>query len=97
LIGGAWLWFDGKKLASIPKRGFSIFILIGISTVLAHLSLFSALDQGNVVIVSPIIVAQPLFVIPLAALFLRGMERITPMMVAGGVLIVLGGAFIGIG
>lgn len=90
-------WFDRGSLASASKKGLFYFVLLGVANFLALTGLFFALEKGNVVVVTPIISAQPLFVLLLSAVFLRNVEQITWMMIAGAVLIVLGGAFIGIG
>ena len=59
-------------------------------------SLFSALELGNVVVITPLVSAQPLFVMLFSRFLPEGMERITPHMIAGGILIVLGGALVGL-
>ncbi len=90
-------WFDRGSITSASKKGLFFFVLLGVANFLALTGLFFALEKGDVVVVTPIISAQPLFVLLLSAMFLRGKEQITPMMIAGAVLIVLGGALIGIG
>lgn len=66
------------------------FALSGVLTSFAMLSHFHALDTGDVSVVSPIVAAQPLVVFVLSALFLKGLERLTPATVAGGIAIVAG-------
>ncbi len=66
------------------------FALSGVLTSFAMLSQFHALNQGDVSDVSPIVGAQPLVVFSLSALFLRGLERVTPATIAGGIAIVAG-------
>ncbi|MDP7168365.1 MAG: DMT family transporter [Nitrospinota bacterium] len=93
----AWGGFDKKSLASVPRRGLFFFVLVGFFGFLALTSLFLALERGNVVVVTPIVSSQPLFVMLLSRLFLEEMERITPLMILGGVFIALGGGLIGVG
>jgi drug/metabolite transporter (DMT)-like permease len=50
-----------------------------------------------VVVVSPIASVNPLMAIALAHLFLKRMERITPRIIAGAVLVVAGVTAIAIG
>lgn len=68
--------------------GAAIFALVG------QLFTFVALHRGEVSVVSPIINTTPLFVIALTAVFLRGEEKITKLVVIGVVLLVAGIAVI---
>ena len=95
VMGVVWGRFEKKSISSVSGRGLVLFVLLGISTVCAHISLFHALDVGRVVVVAPIVASQPLFVMILSVFLLRGMEKITQFMVMGGALIVLGGVLIG--
>ncbi|MDB4443848.1 DMT family transporter [bacterium] len=70
------------------KRAWVFFGLSGIMSVLGQLSIFHALSLGTVLIVSPLSTISPLFVIMMAALFMRKMERVTFKIVMGAVLIV---------
>jgi len=62
----------------------------GIISVLAQLLLYYALDFGEVVIVSPLTSLNSFFVLILAALFLRKLERVTWKIAAGTVFIFAG-------
>ncbi len=97
LMSAAWVWLGDKKMASLPRRGLTLFFFVGISSIFAQLFVFLALDKGSVVVVTPIVSAQPLFVMLLSFFFLRGVEKITPAMVLGGAFITLGGALISFG
>jgi uncharacterized membrane protein len=70
------------------KRAWVFFGLSGIMSILGQLSMFYALSIGTVLIVSPLSTISPLFVIVMAALFMRKMERVTLKIVMGAVLIV---------
>lgn len=70
------------------RNAWFFFGLSGIMSILGQLSIFHALNQGMVVVVSPLSTISPLFVIILAALFLRKMEKITFKIVLGALLIV---------
>ena len=50
-----------------------------------------ALEQGSVVIVSPLVSTVPLFTVALSAMFLRSFERVTLKIVLGAASICLGG------
>ena len=58
-------------------RGWVIFGLAGISASIGQICVLVALNMGNVVIVAPLATISPLFVLLMAALFLRDIERIT--------------------
>ena len=89
------LLFSGKKRSiklnrrSLPfYGGAAVFALIG------QLCTFIALNGGQISVVAPLINTTPLFAIVLTALFLRGEEKITPMVLIGVVLLVAGIGFI---
>lgn len=73
-----------------PGPGWQWFLLTGVLAGLGVLSVFRALGTGDVSVVGPIIMAQPLVVVVLSAFFLRDLERLTWKIVAGAVLTVLG-------
>ena len=73
-----------------PGPGWHWFLLTGALAGLGVLSVFGALESGDVSMVGPIIMAQPLVVVLLSALFLRDIERLTWKIVMGAVLTVLG-------
>ena len=78
------------------KRAWVFFGLSGIMSILGQLSMFYALSLGTVLIVSPLSTISPLFVILMAALFMRKMEKVTPKIVMGAVLIVTATALLSI-
>jgi len=69
------------------RRGWMIFGLAGICSVIGQISLFYALSGGVVVIVSPLSSTSQFFVLILAAVFLRKSETITWRIVLGAILI----------
>ncbi len=89
------LLFSGKTRSikldsqSLPfYGGAAVFALIG------QLCTFIALNGGQISVVAPLINTTPLFAIAFTALFLRGEENITPMVLIGVVLLVAGIGFI---
>ncbi len=70
--------------------GWKWFLLSGFLAGLGVLSVFNALDTGDVSVVGPIIMAQPLIVVMLSAVFLRDIERLTWRITTGAALTVLG-------
>ena len=96
LMAGAWRYSGRKWPGAGERRGLIYFILVGLAGVFGLVSLFSALELGDVVVITPLVSAQPLFVMLFSWFLPEGMERITPRMIAGGALIVLGGALVGL-
>jgi uncharacterized membrane protein len=59
-------------------------------------SLFEAFYRGRVAIVSPLVATESLWGVGLSVLLLRGSEFVGRRLVAGALLIVAGGAVIGV-
>ncbi|MBU2497264.1 MAG: DMT family transporter [Proteobacteria bacterium] len=76
---------DGAAWKS--TRGWMIFGLAGILSVMGQICLFYALSLGEVVIVSPLSATSQFFVLIMAAVFLRKSEIITWKIVLGSILI----------
>ena len=72
------------------QKAWIAFGLSGIFSVLGQMALFQALEVGSVIIVSPLSAVSPLFVIVMAAIFLKKLERVTWQITVGAVLIVTG-------
>ena len=75
------------------RKAWIVFGSSGIFSVLGQLAMFHALNAGSVVIVSPLSAISPLFIIVIAGIFLRKVERVTWRITLGAVLIV-GGTFL---
>jgi len=78
------------------RRGALFFGLAGIFSATGVAGMFLAVDQAEVVIVSPISSTHPLFTLLLAAVLLRDLERITWRIAAGGTLVFAGVVLISI-
>jgi len=74
----------------LTKGSLPYFAAAGVSNSVAWISMFIATQRGSVSVVSAIIGANPLFGLILSALFLRSVERITPRIIAGCLVIVAG-------
>lgn len=90
MLAPALVYFyrPNQKLVLKNKNAWFIFSVAGVMQVAAQWCLFAALDLGTVVVVSPLTSLSTFFVLILAALFLRQVERVTWQMVLGAVLIV---------
>ena len=82
----------------LPGRYLAICCLSGVILGLAVASLFQALSRAPVTVVSPINASSPIITLLLAHIFLRRLEHISPLLVAGtflsvgGVVLVVVGA-----
>lgn len=83
-----------RDVLSAPRRTYGLFAISGTLTAVALLSLFEALDRGQVAVVDPLAGTAPLFTTLFAAFFLKDLERVTRGVVAGAALIVVGAAVI---
>ncbi len=72
------------------EPGWQWFIPTGLLAGLGVLSVFRALESGDVSVVGPIIMSQPLMVVFFSALFLRDLEKLTWKVVTGAAMTVLG-------
>jgi drug/metabolite transporter (DMT)-like permease len=78
----------GKR--TVLDAGAPYFAAAGVLQAGALLAVYAALSMGLVAVVVPLYTSSPLFVLPLSALFLRGVERVTPRIVVGALAVVLG-------
>ncbi len=81
---------SAKRLFQVKKQSFIYFIMGGISTCIGWLALFSALNIGKVVIVTPIATSYSLVTLLLSYLLLRKVERLSLKIVVATILIVGG-------
>jgi len=73
-----------------PKRGFLLMTLAGICGAVGAMGNFFALSHAEVTIVSPITATSPLIILLVAHLFLQRLERVTPRIWLGAILVVVG-------
>jgi uncharacterized membrane protein len=71
-------------------RGALLFAGAGIFSAAGVMLMFQALSRGEVVVISPVLATNPLFTLIMAALMLRGVERITANVMVGALLVVAG-------
>jgi drug/metabolite transporter (DMT)-like permease len=93
----AWLVVVRRRtIAERLRRGGGAFVLAGLCLALAYAALLSGLDTGRVTVVAPLNATQSLWGVVFAALLLRRTEAIGRRVVLAAVLVVAGGALIGI-
>ncbi len=79
----------GLGWAKVDKA-FTWFLIGGLAQTVALLALTFGLNGGAVSLVYSLTASAPLFTLLFTAIFLRGVERITPQLVLGCVLVVAG-------
>ena len=77
-----------------PRRDFLAFGAAGVISSLGLASLYTALDLGQVAVVTPVLNASPLFVLLFTGLFVREGELFTPRVLVGTVGVVSGVALL---
>lgn len=90
-MGAMYLMFVKKQpLPQSAKLGVSYFALSGFMNFLSYALTYTALSLERVSIISPLVNASSLFVLPLTLLFLKGVERLTPRKIGATALVILG-------
>jgi drug/metabolite transporter (DMT)-like permease len=88
-----WLAVTRHCISLKPLR---LFAPAGLLFGLSYVCLFEAYYRGRVTVVSPLVATESLWGVLFSALFLRRREVVGPRLVAGAMLIVLGGILIGV-
>jgi uncharacterized membrane protein len=83
-----------RQYLSFKRNDLFMFGAAGISLAAAWLFLFYALSFGDVITVAPLASLHPLVVVGLSYFFLKEIERITPKIVLGVLIVVVGVALI---
>ena len=78
----------------LETRGLGYLVASGLAEGTAYLTMWRALAQGEVSVVSPLVNSHPIFAVTLAALFLRDVETVTWRIALAAVLVVAGVALI---
>ena len=91
----AFLFPSGERFG-LRRSAWPWLICGGASMATAIYSLFAAIHHGMVSIVTTLYQISPLIVLVLAILFLRKLERVTPRVVAGGLMTVGGGMLVSV-
>ena len=92
VVALAWsmLWDRSYIRETKVDRSFLWFFIGGILQAVALLALTFGLSAGDVSLVYPLSASAPLFTLVFSAVFLRGVERITPRLVLGALAVMLG-------
>jgi drug/metabolite transporter (DMT)-like permease len=79
------------------RRGLVFLVLSGAAAACGILCMFFALNMAPVVVVTPLQSTNPMFALLFSYLFLGRLEKITPKLVAGSILVVTGVILITLG
>ena len=90
-MSAMYLIFGEKKpLPPSATVGLSYFAISGFMNFLSYVLGYTALSLEQVSIVSPLVNASSLFILPLSMLFLKDVEKLTPRKIGATVLVILG-------
>ena len=92
-----FLTYRRKIVLPVNNEGTKYLVISGFVTSFALMTLFFALSFGSVVLVTPLSGTAPLFVLIFSHVFLKQVEKVTPFLVIGAIVIVLGSALVAIG
>ncbi len=93
-MSAIYIAFEKKPpLGASAPRGFALFAAAGFMNFLSYVFAYTALSMERVSLMSPLINGSSLFILPLSALFLKDVERLTPRKI-GAVLLVIVGVFL---
>ncbi|MFB6250782.1 MAG: DMT family transporter [Halobellus sp.] len=81
-----------REALTTPDRSDVYFVCSGLANAVAVFAMFTALANGPVVIVAPLVSTSPLFTTALAFVFLTDVETVTARTVVSAVLTVVGAA-----
>lgn len=86
-----YLLFEDKKPLKKPaSKGFQFFAAAGFMNFLSYAFAYTALSMERVSLISPLINGSSLFILPLSALLLKDVEKITQRKIAAILLVILG-------
>jgi drug/metabolite transporter, DME family len=90
-MSAMYLIFGEKKpLPPSARVGLSYFAISGFMNFLSYVLGYTALSLERVSIVSPLVNASSLFILPLSMLFLKDVEKLTPRKIGATVLVIIG-------
>jgi len=80
----------GRRIFRLTRKSLAWYFAAGVFNTGAMLAVFYALSEGKVVIVEPIVAANPVVSVVLTAVFLKDLESISTRVVMGAVCTVAG-------
>jgi len=92
-----FLAYRGEISFPINERGSKYFVASGFITSFAVVATFMAFRLGEVITISPLVSTSPIFTLLFSHVFLKEIEKVTPFLVIGAIVIVAGSALVAIG
>lgn len=89
-----FLFEEKKPWSPTASRGIGLFAAAGFMNFLSYAFAYTALSMERVSIISPLVNASSLFVLPLSLVFLKDVERITSRKIGATLLVIIGVFFI---
>jgi len=90
-MSAMYLRFGEKKpMPPFAARGFRYFAISGFMNCLSYLLTYTALGMERVSIISPLVNASSLFVVPLSMLVLKDVETLSERKICATVLVIVG-------
>lgn len=90
-MSAIYIAFEKKQpFGRSAPRGFVLFAVSGFVNFLSYVFAYTAFSMECVSLMSPLINGSSLFILPLSALFLKDVERLTPRKIGATALVILG-------
>ncbi|HEX6176582.1 MAG TPA: DMT family transporter [Candidatus Binatia bacterium] len=81
---------EHKPLGPLGLRGLALFGVSGFMNFLSYVFIYTALSMERVSLISPLVNASSLFVVPLSLIFLKDVEKLTARKFGATALVILG-------
>jgi uncharacterized membrane protein len=81
---------EQKPLGALGLRGLGLFAVSGFMNFLSYVFIYTALSMERVSLISPLVNASSLFVLPLSLIFLKDVEKLTARKIGAIALVILG-------
>jgi drug/metabolite transporter, DME family len=84
------IFAEKKPLGALGLRGLALFGVSGFMNFLSYVFIYTALSMERVSLISPLVNASSLFVLPLSLIFLKDVEKLTARKIGATALVILG-------
>lgn len=81
---------EHKPLGALGRRGLGFFAVSGFMNFLSYVFIYTALSMERVSLISPLVNASSLFVLPLSLIFLKDVEKLTARKIGATALVIMG-------
>jgi drug/metabolite transporter, DME family len=84
------IFAENKPLGALGLRGLGLFGVAGFMNFLSYVFIYTALSMERVSLISPLVNASSLFVLPLSIIFLKDVEKLTARKIGATGMVILG-------